>query len=141
MNELTIEVSKTISASAEAIFDAWLDPKKLASFVLPKPGMPHPEVSNDPRIGGGFEIIMQVGDNKIPHHGEYLEMDRPNRLSFTWNSPFSADGSVVSIALEQVEDMKTEVTLTHTRFPNQESYENHKIGWGHILDALEEVAL
>ncbi|NKB62583.1 MAG: SRPBCC domain-containing protein [Gammaproteobacteria bacterium] len=139
MNELTIEVSKIISASPEATFDAWLDPEALARFILPKPGMPGPEVSNDPRTGGGFEIIMDVGDKKIPHHGEYVKIERPVRLEFSWNSPFSIEGSMVSILFEKIEEEKTKVTLTHTKFPNQESCDNHRVGWGNILDALEIV--
>ncbi|NKB76932.1 MAG: SRPBCC domain-containing protein [Gammaproteobacteria bacterium] len=139
MNELTIEVTKIINSDVETTFNAWLDPKTLAAFILPKPGMPSPEVTNDPRIGGHFEILMDVGDKRIPHHGEYLEIQKPDNLSFSWNSPFSSEGSVVSIAFEKVDEEKTKVTLIHMKFPNQESCDNHKAGWEHILDALENI--
>ena len=59
------------------MFDAWLNPKTLSQFILPMPGMPQPQVETDPREGGDFTIIMQVGDEKIPHTGQYLEISRP----------------------------------------------------------------
>jgi uncharacterized protein YndB with AHSA1/START domain len=61
MNDLTLSVSKTINASIEDVFDAWLDPTLLAQFILPMPGMPQPRVENDPRQGGSFTIVMHVG--------------------------------------------------------------------------------
>lgn len=67
MTDLTVNITKTINASIEKVFDAWLNPKMLSQFILPMPGMPEPETENDPQEGGNFTIIMQVGDDKIPH--------------------------------------------------------------------------
>ena len=138
MNDLTLSVSKTINAAIEDVFDAWLDPVMLAQFILPMPGMSQPEVDNDPRQGGCFTIIMQVGDDKIPHTGEYLEVSRPNRLVFSWNSPFSTDGSKVTIVLSKVDAGTTDVELTHVKFIDEEARTNHEGGWANILDELNE---
>ena len=140
MTELQTTVSKTIAAPASKLFDAWLDPARLATFMLPKPGMPQPEVSIDARVGGRFDILMDTGESKIPHHGEYLEIDRPNRLVFSWNSPFSVEGSKVTIEFTENSTGETEITLTHTKFPSEESRNNHEAGWGNILSSLEEVS-
>ncbi len=37
MTDLTLNVSRTINASAETLFNAWLDPKMLARFMSPGP--------------------------------------------------------------------------------------------------------
>ena len=66
MTDLSVNITKTIHAPIDKIFDAWLNPAMLTQFILPMPGMPQPEVENDSREGGSFSIIMQVGDNKIP---------------------------------------------------------------------------
>ena len=138
MNDLTLTVSKTINASIEDVFDAWLDPTLLAKFILPMPGMPQPQVENEPRQGGSFTIVMRVGENEIPHTGEYLEVNRPNKLVFSWISPFSTDGSVVTIDFNAVDSSTTNVELTHVRFVDEEARANHQGGWSNILDKLNE---
>ena len=139
MTELTVSVAKTIQAPIEKVFDAWLDPKMLSNFILPAPGMPNPDVENDPKVGGQFSILMRVGENEVPHTGEYLELVRPDKLVFTWVSPFSGEGSTVTLDFSSVDSNTTQVDLTHRRFPNEESRNNHEQGWGNILGKLAEV--
>ena len=136
MSELTVNVTKTIHAHIEKVFDAWLNPEMLSQFILPMPGMPHPQTETDAREGGNFTIIMQVGDDKIPHTGKYIEISRPNKLVFTWESPFSTEGSTVTLKFTDIGENKTSIDLTHIKFPDEESRENHEGGWGNILESL-----
>ena len=138
MSDLTLTVSKTINAPIDDIFDAWLNPSLLAQFILPMHGMPQPQVENDPRHGGSFKIVMQVGEDKIPHTGEYLEISRPDRLMFSWNSPCSSDGSKVTIDFNVIDNRTTNVVLTHVKFVDEETRANHEAGWSNILDSLSE---
>ena len=140
MTELTTTVSRTIKAPIERVFDAWLDPALLAQFVLPMPGMPQPQTKTDPRVGGNFEIIMQVGDDKIPHTGRYKEITRPGKLVFTWESPFSVDDSTVTLTFTTNSSNETVVNLEHTKFIDEESRNNHTGGWTTILEELSKVA-
>jgi len=137
MNELSLTVTKKIKAPIDSVFNAWLNPKLLSQFILPMPGMPEPVVDNNPIIGGKFTILMQVGENKIPHTGEYIEIERPNKLVFTWQSPFSADGSIVTIIFKELNDNITHVELTHIKFIDEEARNNHTGGWTNILNCLE----
>ena len=139
MKDLTLNVSKIIHAPIEKVFDAWLNPELLAQFILPMPGMPKPQVGNEARQGGSFTIVMHVGDDKIPHTGEYLEINRPNRLVFSWRSPFSTDGSKVTINFNEVDSSTTDVELTHVRFIDEEARANHEGGWTNIFEMLDEV--
>ncbi len=139
MNDLTVNISKIIEAPITKVFDAWLDPSILAKFILPMPGMENPQVKNEAHVGGEFTITMQVGDSKIPHTGKYLEIDRPKKLSFTWESPESVDDSVVTLNLTELPDGKTNIELTHVKFIDEERRSNHEGGWGNILDKLDEV--
>ena len=139
MNELTVQINKNINAPIEKVFDAWLNPAMLTKFILPMPGMLEPTTTNDPRLGGRFEIIMAVGDNKIPHTGEYLEIDRPNKLSFSWVSPASRDDSVVTLIFKSINDDTTNVELTHVKFFDEEKRSNHEGGWSNILIKLADV--
>ena len=139
MNDLTVNLNKTINAPIERVFDAWLDPAMLAQFILPMPGMPEPEVENDAREGGSFSIVMDVGDNKIPHTGTYLIINRPIELSFTWQSPFSVDDSQVTLLLSVIDTNTTHIELTHNKFIDEETRSNHAGGWSNILDMLREI--
>ena len=141
MSDLTLTVSKTIHAPIENVFDAWLDPEMLSQFILPMPGMPQPEVENEPQQGGSFTIIMLVGEDKIPHTGQYLEISRPNRLVFSWLSPCSTDGSTVTIDFSEIDDGTTNVQLTHVKFIDEETRSDHEGGWTNILETLNDILI
>lgn len=138
MTDLKVNINKTINAPIEKVFDAWLDPKMLSLFMLPMPGMPTSDVENDARVGGNFTIIMHVGDDKLPHKGEYLEINRPAKLVFTWVSDNSIDNSTVTLNFTKIDDNKTNVLLTHVKFIDEESRSDHEGGWGNILDKLND---
>lgn len=137
MNELEVKVSKIISAPIEKVFDAWLDPKMLAKIMQPMDGMSDAIVSNDASVGGRFSIVMIAGDNKMPHEGEYVEIDRPKRLVFTWETDCSADGSTVTLDFSEVDSSNTQIDLHHVKFIDEETRDNHEGGWTGILDALD----
>ena len=139
MTDLIVNISKIIQAPIEAVFDAWLKPEMLAQFILPMKGMPHPQTENDPREGGSFRIIMEVGEQKIPHTGTYLTINRPHELVFTWESPFSIEGSTVALRFLALDDNQTSLELTHRKFIDEQARSNHAGGWGNILDTLDDV--
>ncbi|MGI9227291.1 MAG: SRPBCC family protein [Gammaproteobacteria bacterium] len=139
MTDLTVNLKKVIQASIEDVFDAWLNPETLSKFILPMPGMPEPQTQNEAYEGGSFSIIMHVGEDKIPHTGKYLEIRRPNKLVFTWESPFSTDNSTVTLNFTALDEDKTNVELTHIRFIDEENRTDHEGGWSNILDKLNEV--
>lgn len=137
--DLTLSISRVIPAPPEQVFDAWLDAEMLKKFMQPGPGMTTPETTADAREGGRFDLIMKNGDDELPHGGVYQVIDRPNRIVFSWESPFSVEGSTVTLDFRPEGD-GTHVTLTHVRFPNEESRDNHAGGWTAILARLAEVA-
>ncbi|RLA12703.1 MAG: SRPBCC domain-containing protein [Gammaproteobacteria bacterium] len=139
MNNLACHVTQVIDAPLERVFDAWLNPEMLSRFMLPMPGMPEPKTEVDGRQGGRFTIHMEVGEEVIPHSGTYLEIDRPNRLVFSWESPFAADGSTVTLEFSAQDSDSTVLMLTHERFIDEESRNNHEAGWGCILKLLGEI--
>lgn len=136
MTDLNLTVERTINAPQADVFQAWLDPEMLKKFMTPGEGMTVPKASNDPKVGGRFEIVMQAGENEIPHAGTYREITPNDRIVFTWESPYSVDDSTVTLEFKAVEK-GTHVTLTHVRFTDEETRDNHKGGWTGILAALD----
>ena len=129
----------TIPAPREAVFNAWLDAKMLAKFMMPGPDMTVPKAECDGRVGGRFAIVMATSEKEIPHAGTYLEVKPHSRIAFTWESPFSVDGSTVTLDFRPAGDGATEVTLTHVKFASEDARDGHKSGWTGILDKQAEV--
>jgi len=139
MTDLTINIKKIINAPIEKAFDAWLDPKMLSMFMTPMLGMPDSDVDTDAREGGKFTIIMHAGDDKLPHTGEYLEIKRPDKLVFTWESHSSVDNSTVTLNFTRIDDNKTNIALTQVKFIDEKARSDHEGGWSNILDKLNDV--
>ncbi|MEL7025704.1 MAG: metalloregulator ArsR/SmtB family transcription factor [Pseudomonadota bacterium] len=134
--DLRLTVSKYIAAPPERVFDAWLDPKLLASFMVPGPNVTVAIAEADPKVGGRFRIVMQASGNDMPHTGTYKEIRRPDRLVFTWESPFSTiENSTVTLEFAKSAG-GTSVTLTHVRFENETMRADHEKGWSTILSVL-----
>lgn len=136
MTDLNLTVERTIRATQADVFNAWLDPEMLRKFMMPAAGMSVPKASNDPKEGGRFEIVMRAGENEIPHAGTYREISPHDRIVFTWESPYSVDDSTVTLTFAPA-GQGTRVTLTHVRFSDAETRDNHKGGWDGILETLD----
>jgi uncharacterized protein YndB with AHSA1/START domain len=132
MSDITTTLSKRLDASPEAVFDAWTDPEGMGAWFSPMTTASVPKL--DLRVGGDFQIDMHGEDMDFVHTGRYLEIDRPRKLAFTWISGGTQDQeTVVTLNLEADGD-GTLLTLTHERFPNTESRDNHAKGWAAIME-------
>jgi uncharacterized protein YndB with AHSA1/START domain len=131
----TVKVSREIAAPAAELFDAWLDPVKLATWMRPF-DTERSDVKLDARVGGEFEIIMHTPKGAVPHTGAYQEITRPRRIVFTWNSPFAGDrGSLVTVDFN-AKGRTTEIVITHERLPSEEMVRAHSGGWSSILERI-----
>jgi uncharacterized protein YndB with AHSA1/START domain len=133
----TVTVRRRIDASAEELFDAWLDPVSLAAWMVPR-GITRSTATVEPRVGGRFEVVMDRAGEKLMHTGFYRTIDRPRRLVFTWISDETRDTeSLVTVEFFAV-DRATEVVVTHAQLPDVDVLASHTNGW---TDALELLAL
>jgi len=131
----SLSIERVIPGAIEKVFDAWLDPLVLRKWMIPMEDG-SAEASTDPVVGGAFRIVMKRGQTMIPHEGVYRVIERPRKLAFTWNSPYSRD-TLVTVEFESLAVAITRVRLTHERFPDRGAMESHRGGWGDILSALE----
>ncbi len=133
-----LSITRVINAPRKTVFEAWLDPEKLAKFMIPGPGMSVPKAESDAKVGGEFLIVMKAGDMELPHRGEYKTIDKYETLAFSWLSKHAPEGSIVTLNFKELADEQTELTLKHTGLPSVESHNNHEEGWGRILQVLAE---
>ena len=131
-------VRRQIAVPRERVFAAWLDSESLAHWMRPG-GSTHATVTVDPRVGGGFRIVMEGAPHGcVEHTGEYLAIEPPNRLSFTWISKYTDQRpTVVTIEFHE-RGTGTELVLTHRGLPAGE-IEGHRQGWTDILRLLDAV--
>ncbi|MEJ2086803.1 MAG: SRPBCC domain-containing protein [Acidobacteriota bacterium] len=137
-NTLEITLSKDIRAPRKKVFEAWLDTEALTEFIRPAEGVTIPKAEVDAREGGSFLILMQVGEQQLPHSGEYKIIDRYETLAFTWNSAHAGEGSLVTLTFEELSAGTTRVVLHHVGLPSEDSRNAHQGGWTKILDALAQ---
>lgn len=133
---LRVQARRVIARPAEAVFDAWLTVESMERWFCA--GGTGARVSVDARVGGRFRVDMLSHKGRpYPHEGEYLEIDRPRRLSFTWISEAcpAAVGSVVTVEFI-AQGSATEVVLTHYGFASAQDALNHTNGWAEILEKL-----
>jgi uncharacterized protein YndB with AHSA1/START domain len=132
----TAIVRRVLPAPPEVVYDEWLDADALADFICPHPTTAG-RVECDPRVGGRLYIEMVDPDGVVRVTGEYLELDRPNRLRFTWNSSFGAGfASVVTVTLTAHGEGHTLMTIEHAQLP-PEWRDDHTSGWAQIAVQLE----
>jgi uncharacterized protein YndB with AHSA1/START domain len=135
----TLVVRRFIPVPRERVFAAWLDPASLAGWMRPG-GATGATAEVDPRVGGKFRIVMRHGREEFEHTGEYLVIQPPARLSFTWISK-ATDHKPTEVTIEFLERPGgTEVVLTHRRLPSAQ-LESHRQGWTDILRELQEIAV
>ena len=133
--KVTVRVTRRFNVSPERVFDAWLDPQYAGKFLFATPTGEMVRIEIDPRVGGSFIFVRRDGED-IEHTGEYLEIDRPRRLVFTFRVPkFSAETTRVTIEIVPL-NTGCELTLTHDGVLPDYATRNYT-GWSMILDGCE----
>jgi len=129
-------VRRTIAATAEDLFDAWLDPEALATWMRPSE-IQTTTASIDPRVGGRYQIDMQGPTERYPHTGVYRTIDRPRRLVFTWISRGTDQKESLVTVDFLPKGERTEVIVMHELLADG-ARPSHEKGWSSALETLEQ---
>ena len=108
---ISVEVSHRFDAPAEKVFNAWLEPaqvRKWLSMALKSLGLSGEvkRVEIDPKTGGTFLFSDMRDGAEYCHWGTYMELDRPRRLAFTWNTVDSDESDPCNVVLSIEPDGK-----------------------------------
>jgi uncharacterized protein YndB with AHSA1/START domain len=131
---LLAECEIRIDASPETVFEFFTDPEKMKQWK----GV---EAELDPRSCGIYRVAV------LPHavaRGEYVRVEPPNFISFTWGwegdgQPVPPGTSLVEVTLTPDGD-GTALVLRHSLLPTTEMVEQHTQGWKHYLGRLSVAA-
>ncbi len=127
MTAEVVTASVRIAAPRLAVFPYFVDPELIVQWLGDWADL-------SAEAGGVFAIDM--GNTAI--RGEYVEVDPPHRVVFTWGVP-GRDGlepgsTTVEVVLTE-DDGETLVELFHHDLPDHE-FDSHRAGWPEKLGAL-----
>ncbi|MCX2740200.1 SRPBCC family protein [Pontibacter anaerobius] len=93
---IEVEVNYHYQTEPEKVYQAWLSEELAQQWFGPGLGETEP-VQIDANVGGKFRIVQVRDGQPVGHGGEYLALDRPNFLSFTWAMDGMEEISVVKV--------------------------------------------
>jgi uncharacterized protein YndB with AHSA1/START domain len=140
MNKTTVHlrVSRKFDAPPIKVFNAWLIPQEASKFLFATPTGQITRCEIDPRVGGKFVIIDKRDGVDAFHTGQYVEVTKPKRLTFT----FSTDEHMKNPTRVFIEILLMskgcELILTHEGVPEDYATRTTE-GWTKMLDALDAV--
>lgn len=137
---LTVRVTRRFEAAPERVFDAWLDVEQARQFLFATATGSMVRAEIDARVGGSFNFTERRGGVDDDHFGQYLEIDRPRRLVFTFHTQRdTTDLSCVTIEIVPLAS-GCELTLTHAMDAKWAEYKDRtQAGWTMILDGFGKV--
>jgi uncharacterized protein YndB with AHSA1/START domain len=130
-----LRVARKLLASPERVFDAWLDPAIARKWLFTTQESEIVTAEIEARVGGRFRFVDRRATGDIEHVGEYLAIERPHQLVFTFGVPrFSAEMTKVTVVIKPAEH-GCELLLVHEGVP-AEWQERTQEGWGMLLGRL-----
>ncbi len=134
-----VTVTRRFDTSPERLFDAWLDADVARRWLFTMPDSESLHAEIDARVGGAFTFVDRRGDTEVTHHGTFLEIDRPRRLSFRFwvaDEPKAVDRLTVEIAAN---GRGCVLTLTHALHPDWADYVDYThTAWKAMFDELDD---
>ncbi len=146
---LSVNVSRFIRASRQRVFDAWVKPELRRKWWRTHRGEGLTACEVDARVGGRYRMTQIGGGCESPVDdpdyewvmaGEFLEVDPPRKLVFTWNVNHEPPivGERVTIEFREVEG-GTDVTIKHEGILSPAMRDGTEGGWTTLLEAIAEV--
>jgi uncharacterized protein YndB with AHSA1/START domain len=135
-----VRVSRHFDASAERVYDAFLDATQARRFLFVTPTGQIVRCDIDPRVSGEFAIVDRRGNEDVLHTGKYLVLARPRRIVFELVVPkYSSDVTKVTIDIAPL-TRGCELTLTHETVARGAGDDDRtEEGWRNILDLAAEL--
>lgn len=137
----TINIEKTINASAQQVFNAWADPAARSIWGPPSDDEAIEFLENDFRVGGkDVSLCGQKGDLRFRVDTVYHDIQQPLRLLFT--ERVSTDDNLLCVSLitaefsEAGEATNLELTVQVASLVGEDMIGGNRGGWEAALNNL-----
>jgi uncharacterized protein YndB with AHSA1/START domain len=134
----SLRLQRHVDASPERVFDAWVNPETVRKWLFTTPTSETNTTEVDARVGGKWTIVDRRDGVDYRALGEYVEIDRPRRLVFTFGMPqFSPEFArvIVEIAPEGTGSL---LTVTDEQVPLSQVKETEQ-GWSNMFTRLTAI--
>lgn len=135
--ESIIQIEENFRAPKEKVFKAWTKPESLKKWFMADEGVIVTDVEVNLHVGGTyfFETVFP-GYNPTKIDGEFLKVEIPDMLEYTWLTPvLNGRTTKVDVAFQDAE-RGSKILLSHREFENQEEMELHIHGWKECISRL-----
>ena len=134
--ELTI--NRHFPADRDTVFSAWTTAEALTQWFAPSNDSKTVVLELDVRVGGRYRIEMHEPDGIHTVYGEYVSIDAPEKIVFTWAWEGSDDDTPMLVTVELREEKGgTAMSLLHEKLPSEHLRDLHNEGWNGCLSRLD----
>ncbi len=149
--KVAVRVERTLNASPERVFRAFLEPDLLRQWIAPD-DLNVDRVAVDPRVGGRIEVWhSRNGASTGRFEGYFLKIDPPRELVYRWafvgTEPENGEhfDTLVTVRLRPQPGGQTRIHVVHEKLEDLERGAPHVYarlvpGWNNCLDKLERAA-
>jgi uncharacterized protein YndB with AHSA1/START domain len=139
-DSVLVRATHRFDASAERVYDAFLDPSRAGKFLFATPTGQIVRCEIDARVGGTFTIVDRRDEEDVVHTGKYLVLERPRGLVFTLAvEKYSSDEDTVTIDIAPLAK-GCDLMVTHEmKSTDAQALERAQEGWTAILDVAAEL--
>lgn len=153
----TLKMTRSFDVAPERVFDAWLNPEMMRKWFFTLEGT-NKVAQNNPQVGGTWEIVDHRGGKDYLATGEYLEIDPPKKIVFTFKMPeltpeeFSELEDTITVELKELQQgcEMTFTQLIHVIHEEswtesdiekavEEHYDGSEHGWNLMFMGLKEL--
>ena len=148
----TLIMKREFNVKRERVFDAWLNPEMMRKWFFTLEGT-NKVTQNNPQVGGTWEIVDHRDGQDYRAIGEYLEIDPPKKIVFTFKMPqFSELEDTITVELKELQQ-GCEMTFTQVIHVSQEEnwtesdiekalgemHDGTEHGWNYMFMGLKEL--
>ncbi|QAS51474.1 SRPBCC family protein [Halobacillus litoralis] len=148
----SLKMKREFNVKPERVFDAWLNPEMMKKWLFTLEGT-NKVAQNNSQVGGTWEIVDHRGGKDYRALGEYLEIDPPNKLVFTFKMPqFSELEDTITVEITEGAagcemifthlihvDSEENWTKTDLEKALGESHDQTEHGWNLMFMGLKEL--
>lgn len=119
----SLSLAQDIQTTLEEGYDAFTKPDLLSDWFSTA-------AIAELRVAGRYRNL----DND---EGEFLVLERPNRLQFTWENPDHCPGTIIEVDFESIGKGQVRLSLEHSGIRDEDGDRDMTNGWSWALDSLK----
>jgi uncharacterized protein YndB with AHSA1/START domain len=130
-------VRQRLPAPPDVVYEEWTDADRLSEWMCPRPARCLSVIA-DPRIGGVVRLEIEDAGVRFTVSGNYVTLDRPHRVAFTWSCstwPDPTVQSLVTVTIAPDGPGASMLTIEHTVLPSGLA-DQHARGWARVGEQL-----